>query len=113
YVDIYLPDLKYFDPELSARYSGARDYFAQAPQAVSAMISQTGSPVFDEDGIMQKGIIIRHMVLPGSRKNSISILRWIREHLPEEGLHLRLLSQYTPFYKICEYPQINRRLTTY
>lgn len=113
YVDIYLPDLKYFDPELSARYSGARDYFAQASQAVSAMISQTGSPVFDEDGIMQKGVIIRHMVLPGSRKDSISILNWIREHLPEEGFLLSLLSQYTPFYKSCEYPQINRRLTTY
>ena len=113
YVDIYLPDLKYFDPELSARYSGARDYFAQASQAVSAMISQTGSPVFDEDGIMQKGVIIRHMVLPGSRKDSISILRWIREHLPEEGFLLSLLSQYTPFYKSREYPQINRRLTTY
>ena len=113
YVDIYLPDLKYFDPELSARYSGARDYFAQASQAVSAMISQTGSPVFDEDGIMQKGVIIRHMVLPGSRKDSISILRWIREHLPEEGFLLSLLSQYTPFYKSYEYPQINRRLTTY
>ena len=113
YVDIYLPDLKYFDPELSARYSGARDYFAQASQAVSAMISQTGSPVFDEDGIMQKGVIIRHMVLPGSRKDSISILHWIRENLPEEGFLLSLLSQYTPFYKSCEYPQINRRLTTY
>lgn len=113
YVDIYLPDLKYFDPELSARYSGARDYFAQASQAVSAMISQTGSPVFDEDGIMQKGVIIRHMVLPGSRKDSISILHWIREHLPEEGFLLSLLSQYTPFYKSREYPQINRRLTTY
>ena len=113
YVDIYLPDLKYFDPELSARYSGARDYFAQASQAVSAMISQTGSPVFDEDGIMQKGVIIRHMVLPGSRKDSISILHWIRENLPEEGFLLSLLSQYTPFYKSWEYPQINRRLTTY
>ena len=113
YVDIYLPDLKYFDPELSARYSGARDYFAQASQAVSAMISQTGSPVFDEDGIMQKGVIIRHMVLPGSRKDSISILHWIRENLPEEGFLLSLLSQYTPFYKSREYPQINRRLTTY
>ena len=113
YVDIYLPDLKYFDPELSARYSGARDYFAQASQAVSAMISQTGSPVFDEDGIMQKGVIIRHMVLPGSRKDSISILHWIRENLPEEGFLLSLLSQYTPFYKSYEYPQINRRLTTY
>ena len=113
YVDIYLPDLKYFDPELSARYSGARDYFAQASQAVSAMIYQTGSPVFDEDGIMQKGVIIRHMVLPGSRKDSISILHLIREHLPEEGFLLSLLSQYTPFYKSREYPQINRRLTTY
>lgn len=113
YVDVYLPDLKYFDPELSARYSGARDYFAQASQAVLAMISQTGSPVFDDQGLLQKGVIIRHMVLPGSRKDSVKILRWIKENLPKDSFLISLLSQYTPFYKSREYPQINRRLTSY
>lgn len=113
YVDIYLPDLKYYDPKLSARYSGASDYFSLASQAISAMISQTGKPVFDKDGIMQKGVIIRHMVLPGSRKDSGVLLRWIQEHLPKDSFLLSLLSQYTPFYKSGKYPQINRRLTTY
>ena len=95
------------------KYSGAPDYFSFASKAVKEMIRQTGIPVFASDGSLQKGTLIRHMVLPGSRKDSISILHWIREHLPEEGFLLSLLSQYTPFYKSCEYPQINRRLTTY
>lgn len=113
YVDIYLPDLKYFDSKLSAEYSGAGDYFSVASRAVSAMIAQTGSPVFNEEGIMIRGVLIRHMVLPGSRKDSVSILRWLEENLPKDGFLLSLLSQYTPFYKSSEHPRINRRLTTY
>lgn len=113
YVDIYLPDLKYFDSKLSSEYSGAGDYFSVASRAVSAMIAQTGSPVFNEEGIMIRGVLIRHMVLPGSRKDSVSILRWLEENLPKNGFLLSLLSQYTPFYKSSEHPRINRRLTTY
>ena len=113
YVDIYLPDLKYFDPVLSARYSGAGDYFSVASRAIAAMISQTGNPVFDEEGLLKKGVIIRHMVLPGSRKDSSAVLHWIKDNLPEGGFLLSLLSQYTPFYKSSQYPEINRRLTTY
>ena len=113
YVDIYLPDLKYFDSKLSSEYSGAGDYFSVASRAVSAMIAQTGSPVFNEEGIMIRGVLIRHMVLPGSRKDSVSILRWLEENLPKDGFLLSLLSQYTPFYKSSEHPRINRRLTTY
>lgn len=113
YIDIFLPDLKYFDPELSVRYSGARDYFDQASRAIAAMIAQTGKPVFDENGILQKGVLIRHMVLPGSRKDSSALLRWMARDLPGDHFLLSLLSQYTPFYKSSRYPQINRRLTTY
>lgn len=113
YVDIYLPDLKYFDSKLSAEYSGAGDYFSVASRAVSAMIAQTGSPVFNEEGSIIRGVLIRHMVLPGSRKDSVSILRWLEENLPKDGFLLSLLSQYTPFYKSSEHPRINRRLTTY
>ena len=113
YVDIYLPDLKYYDPRISARYSNADNYFQMASQAISAMIAQTGKPVFDQEGMMTKGVIIRHMVLPGCRKDSSALLRWTKGNLPEGSFLLSLLSQYTPFYKSSQYPEINRRLTSY
>ncbi len=113
YIDIFLPDLKYFGQDLSLRYSGARDYFDQASRSIAAMIAQTGNPVLDENGILQKGVLIRHMVLPGSRKDSSALLKWMARNLPKDSFLLSLLSQYTPFYKSSRYPQINRRLTTY
>lgn len=113
YVDIYLPDFKYFDNALAARYSRASDYFQKASIAIAAMISQTGAPVFDDEGIMRKGVIIRHMVLPGCRKDSIHLLHWMKENLPEKMWLISLLSQFTPFYKSSEYPEINRRITTF
>ena len=113
YVDIYLPDLKYFSRTLSKKYSKADDYFAVASRAISLMIEQTGAPVFDSDGILQKGVIIRHLVLPGCRKDSITLLHWLKENLPVNHYLISLLSQYTPFYKSNEYPELNRRITTY
>ena len=113
YVDIFLPDLKYHDPELSKVYSKAEDYFEVASEAVKTMIEMTGAPEFDENGIMKKGVIIRHMILPGCYKDSMYLLHWIKENLPENGFLLSLMSQYTPFYKSYLYPKINRRLTTY
>ena len=77
------------------------------------MIEQTGKPVFDSDGILQKGVIIRHLVLPNCRKDSITLLHWIKETLPDKSYLISLLSQYTPFYKSHEYPELNRRITTY
>ena len=106
YVDIYLPDLKYFSSKLSQKYSKAEDYFKVASNAVRLMIEQTGKPVFDSDGILQKGVIIRHLVLPNCRKDSITLL-------PDKSYLISLLSQYTPFYKSHEYPELNRRITTY
>lgn len=113
YVDIYLPDLKYFSSKLSQKYSKAEDYFKVASNAVKLMIEQTGKPVFDSDGILQKGVIIRHLVLPNCRKDSITLLHWIKETLPDKSYLISLLSQYTPFYKSHEYPELNRRITTY
>lgn len=124
YVDIWLPDLKYCDPELSKRYSGASDYFETAKAAVMQMIRQTGPMQFTEFSahasspphscrLMTKGVIIRHMVLPGAKEDSIRILHWIKEHLPEGGYLLSMMSQYTPFYKSGDYPEINRRITSY
>lgn len=113
YVDIYLPDLKYFNSELSRKYSKAKNYFEVASCAIQLMIEQAGPPVFDSEGILQKGVIIRHLVLPNCRKDSITLLHWIKEALPDKSYLISLLSQYTPFYKSHEYPELNRRITTY
>ena len=116
YVDIWLPDLLYYSSSLSARYSGAKDYFTMASQAILQMVSQAGPPVLDENGIMRSGVIIRHMVLPGARKDSVRLLHWMDENLPKHQYYISLLSQYTPFFLVRDtdrYPEINRRITTY
>jgi len=116
YVDIWLPDLKYHSSLLSSRYSKAKDYFAVASRAISQMVSQTGPPVMDCHGIMQSGVIIRHMVLPGAKEDSLRLLEWIKASLPQGHYRLSLLSQYTPFYlarDTQDYPELKRRITTY
>lgn len=116
YVDIWLPDLKYWSPELSSHYSGAGDYFSWASRAVAQMVLQTGPPVFDEDGIMKSGVIIRHMILPGARRDSLKLLLWMHDSLPQGGYLVSLLSQYTPFHLARDtedYPELNRRITSY
>lgn len=113
-VQIYLPDIKYFSPDLSWRYSRANDYFDVASKAILRMIKQTGPPVFDEEtGRLKQGVLLRHMILPGASKDSFQILHWMKEHLPEKGFLISLMSQYTPFYHAANYPEINRRVTTY
>ena len=111
YVDIYLPDLKYYSPERSTRFSNARDYFAVASQAVQEMFSQVGPVQFDEQGMLQKGVVVRHMVMPNGVEDTMDILTWIAEHLPLDDILVSVMSQYTPFYKSADYPEINRRLT--
>lgn len=113
YVDVYLPDLKYFSPETSRKYSGAPDYFQYASQAIPEMIRQCGSPVFDQEGMLVHGVLIRHMVLPGQKDDSIRLLHWMKESLPKKRWLISLMSQYTPFYRAGSHPKINRRLTTY
>lgn len=123
YVDIWLPDLKYYSPSLSARYSLAPDYFETASLAIRQMIDQTGLPKFHKaDGrtghdpaplLMDSGVIIRHMVLPGHKDDSIRLLHWIAENLPKGAYYISLLSQYTPFCHSSDYPELNRRITTY
>ncbi len=120
HVDIWLPDLKYYSSDLSARYSGAEDYFDRASAAIQTMITLTGPPVFEdfsEKGqscrLMKRGVILRHMVLPGQKEDSIRLLHWIHDTLPKGHYLLSLLSQYTPFYQSSKYPEINRRITTY
>lgn len=112
YIDIYLPDLKYFSPDVSQRYSCAPDYFEFASKAVIAMINQVGKPVYNNDGGMLKGTIIRHLVLPGQRHDSIKIMDWIAENLPTDSVLVSIMNQYTPFDFIGEeFPELKRKVT--
>lgn len=113
YVDIWLPDLKYFSSDLSRRYSQAPDYFDRASAAIRQMILQTGTPVFDAQGIMQKGVIIRHLVLPGQKEDSLQLIKWMAEELSKKQFYISLLSQYTPYEKKTDFPELNRRITSY
>lgn len=109
--DIWIPDLKYKSRALSAKYSGAPDYFEVACRAVEAMHRQQPTPVVN-DGIMQRGMIIRHMVLPGGYKDSLDILAWLQSALPLGGFLLSLMRQYTPTGSCSEYPEIDRKVTS-
>lgn len=110
--NVYLPDLKYYYPEVSLKYSGAEDYFETASEALKEMYRQTGPAVFDGDGIVQRGLIIRHLILPGHTGESVKLLEWISTNMPED-IHLSLMSQYTPYHNACEYPELNRRITAW
>lgn len=108
-IDVYLPDLKYFDNDVSKKYSNAENYFEKASKAVLEMQRQVGESVI-KDGIMQKGMIIRHLVLPKNTDQSIKILRWIKDNLPIDT-YISLMSQYVPYVKT-EYKELNRRIVT-
>ncbi len=110
-VDIYLTDIKYFDSNVSEKYSKAKDYFVVASCAVKEMVSQQPENIFDENGIMKKGVIIRHLVLPLNLTQTRKILEWIKENLPDNVI-ISLMSQYVPLGKACEHKEINRKLTT-
>lgn len=115
YVDIWLPDFKYYDNRLARRYSGAKDYFETAAAAIRQMIDQTGAPVYRSASpeLLSKGVIIRHMVLPGQRRDSIALLEWISGNLPRGRYMISLMSQYTPYIQNQDFPELNRRITTY
>ena len=125
YVDIWLPDLKYFDSRLAWELSRAGDYFEAASAAITQMTVQTGPPVFEEHtctqpelagrrfSLMTRGVIILHLVLPGHRDDSIALLRWIHSHLDPDCFLLSLMSQYTPALPNPRHPELNRRLTSY
>ena len=112
-IDVYLPDIKYYSSEISAKYSAAPDYFEYALPAVMEMFRQTGKIQLDENGLIQKGLIIRHLVLPTHRHDSFRVLDEIAKHFPTDDIFISLMSQYTPFYKSCEHKEINRRISTF
>lgn len=110
YIDIYLPDLKYAENELGKKYSNVKNYFEIATKAIQEMIRQVGTPEINENGIIQKGVIIRHLVLPNQMENSKKVLRWIKDNLPED-IYISVMAQYFPSYKAKENIELNRKLT--
>ena len=110
YVDIYLPDLKYFDNELAIKLSGAKNYFEVATNAILEMQRQIKKSEIDQNGIMKKGIIVRHLILPNCIENSKNVLKWIKENLRED-VFVSLMAQYFPTYKALETDDINRKIT--
>ena len=109
-VDVYLPDLKYVDGELSARFSHAPDYFEYAAPAILEMARQTGPMTLDGDGIAVRGTMARHLLLPGHTRNTLAVLDWLRDNLPP-GVWVSLMFQYTPVVDVPPYPELNRRAT--
>lgn len=109
-VDVYLPDMKYIDSEISARYSKADDYFEFASESIKEMVRQTGVPQFDEYGIMKKGTIVRHLVLPQNIKNSLNVLKWLNDTFDKKIL-VSIMCQYIPLGDAIKYSEINRRIT--
>jgi putative pyruvate formate lyase activating enzyme len=107
YVDIYLPDLKYFDPQIAVKYSAAPDYFHHAAKAVETMVRQAGPPLFGDDGLMRRGVIIRHLLLPGFVEDSKRVVEHIHRTFGD-AVYLSLMSQYTPVYRAAGHPEINR-----
>lgn len=108
-VDIYLPDLKYYSSQYADRYSNAPDYFSYALRSITEMVRQVGEPVFDGDGILKKGVIIRHLMLPGMLEDSKRIIKAICETFGD-SVYLSLMNQYTPLPHVAAYPEINRTL---
>lgn len=112
YIDIFLTDVKYQSSDISKKYSSAPDYFGFAMDSLSQMISLCGAPKFDDEGIIQSGVIVRHLVLPGCRKDSFEVLKSLAERFGTEQFVLSLMSQYTPNGHLEDYPELNRRITS-
>lgn len=110
-IQCWLPDLKYSLREPAARYSDAPDYFEKATAAIEQMYRQTGPYEIGSDGILKKGVLIRHLILPGNLENTKGVLRYVAETFAPGQVLFSLMRQYVPWGRASEFPEINRRLT--
>ena len=110
YIDVYLPDLKYAENELGIRYSKVDNYFEIATSAIKEMYKQVGKIQFDDKGIIKKGVIIRHLVLPNHIENSRKVLKWINDNMPKDVM-ISVMNQYFPTYKAKNINDLSRKLT--
>lgn len=108
-IDIYLPDLKYSDNALALKYSKVQNYFEIATIAIKEMERQVGIPKFDKNGIMKKGVIVRHLILPNYIENTKNVLKWFADNMRRET-YISIMTQYFPTYKSNNYPDINRKI---
>ena len=109
-VDVYLPDLKYLDPETAGRYSAASDYPGAAKAALEEMFRQTGPCRFDEAGLLTRGVVIRHLILPGQTAQAKAVMDWVARTFPKGAVLFSLMSQYTPWGDLSAFPELDRRL---
>lgn len=110
-VQIYLPDLKYSDDTLALRYSRAPDYFSAATKAILEMHAQVGDYRMDANGVLQSGVVIRHLILPGALDNTFGVIDWLSEHFRPGQVLFSLMAQYTPCGRATELPELSRTLT--
>lgn len=110
YIDVYLPDFKYYSNELGKKYSNIDNYFEIATSAIKEMYNQVGTSEFDENGLIKKGVIIRHLILPNHMQNTKNILKWIKENMPND-VYVSVMAQYFPTYKAKEEGLLNRKIT--
>ena len=110
YIDVYLPDLKYYSNELAKKYSKVENYFEYATNAIKEMERQVGQTQFDERGVIQKGIIVRHLILPNYLQNTKNILRWLKDNL-SDYTYVSIMAQYFPTFLAKQDDKINRKLT--
>lgn len=109
-VDIYLPDCKYYLEDRAKKYSHAPLYFEVASKAIEEMVRQVGSPKFNKEGIMQKGVIVRHLMLPGGLMDSKAIVKYLYTHY-KDTIYMSLMNQYTPLPQVTDYPELNRKVS--
>lgn len=112
YVDIFLPDLKYVSTDVSLKYSGAKNYFEYASDALDTMFELVGYPQFDSSGMMKSGVLVRHLVLPSHVAESKKVIDHLAENYDTKKLWVSLMCQYFPTYRAFEFPEISRKLTT-
>ena len=113
-VDVYLPDFKYVSPQLAEQYSSAADYVRVATEALDEMLRQTGAPMMGQDGLMKRGVMVRHLVLPGCREDSVNVLEFLQERYGNQSFLLSLMSQYTPAFADGDTPKnLHRRVTSF
>ncbi len=109
-IDIYLPDLKYYDDEYAIKYSHAPNYFNIAADAINEMVRQVGTPQFDENGMMIKGVIVRHLIMPGLKEDSKKILKYLYQQY-QNDIYISIMNQYTPIKHFKRYSQLNNKIT--
>lgn len=113
-IDIYMPDMKYFSNELSAKYSNAPDYFVVAKKAIGEMYRQVGAPILIKKGaeeLMTRGVIVRHLLLPGQSLDSKKILRYLHETYGD-SIYISIMNQYTPLKQVAGHPELDRKITS-